>query len=103
MTFVNESNNFAKTFLFHFRPQYRCIHEEKQRKRLEKFAARRKELENLEEGAKAPPPIPSDDEGIAVTEDYDQLKIKMDFGPYSMCRKAGLPSFAKKFGLKPDH
>ncbi|XP_063703465.1 transcription elongation factor SPT6-like [Culicoides brevitarsis] len=76
---------------------------EKERKKLEKIAARRKELENLEEGAEPPPPIQSDDEGIADTEDLDQLKIKMDSGPYSMCRKAGLASLAKKFGLRPEH
>lgn len=76
---------------------------EKQRKRLARIEARRKEIENLEEGAEPPPPIPSDDEENDENEEYDQLKYKMDSGPYSMCRKAGLASLAKKFGLRPDH
>uniref|UniRef100_A0A336LY91 Transcription elongation factor SPT6 n=1 Tax=Culicoides sonorensis TaxID=179676 RepID=A0A336LY91_CULSO len=76
---------------------------EKQKKRLARIEARRKEIENLEEGAEPPPPIPSDDEIEETTEEFDQLKIKMDSGPYSMCRKAGLASFAKKFGLRPEH
>lgn len=74
---------------------------EKQKRRIERIQARLREMDNLEEGAEPPPPI-SDDEEIEEVED-DHLKVKMDSGPYSMCRKAGLAGLAKKFGLKSEH
>lgn len=74
---------------------------EKQKRRIERIEKRRREMDNLEEGAEPPPPI-SDEEEFEKIED-EHLKLKMDSGPYLMCRKAGLAGLAKKFGLKSEH
>ncbi|XP_053682343.1 transcription elongation factor SPT6 isoform X2 [Sabethes cyaneus] len=33
----------------------------------------------------------------------ESVKLNVDSGPYSMCRKGGLCGFAKRFGLSPEH
>lgn len=73
---------------------------EKEKRRMERIEARRKLLDNLEEGAEPPEEIPDEDEDDEPAE--ETLKATRDSGPYSMCRKAGILSFAKRFGLTPE-
>lgn len=73
---------------------------EKEKRKLERQEARRRQLENLEEGAEPPEEIPEDDDDDDLPD--DALKSARDSGPYSMCRKAGILGFAKRFGLTPE-
>lgn len=73
---------------------------EKEKRRLDRMEARRKQLESLEDGAEPPEEIPEEDDEDDRME--ETLKAARDSGPYSMCRKAGLLSFAKRFGLTPE-
>lgn len=71
---------------------------EKEKKRQERAEKRRKQLEALGEGEELPPEPEEEDD----KDDGETLKSSRDSGPYSMCRKAGLLSFAKRFGLTPE-
>ncbi|XP_031627743.1 transcription elongation factor SPT6 isoform X2 [Contarinia nasturtii] len=73
---------------------------EKEKRKLERLEARRKQLDMLEEGAEPPEEIPDEDDDDDQVE--DTLKAARDSGPYSMCRKAGILGFAKRFGLTPE-
>lgn len=75
-------------------------HKEKEKRKQERLEARRKQLESLEEGAELPEEIPDDEDDNNQTD--DTLKYARDSGPYSMCRKAGILGFAKRFGLTPE-
>ncbi|XP_053670514.1 transcription elongation factor SPT6 [Anopheles nili] len=35
-------------------------------------------------------------------DDQDQVKLNIDIGPYSICRKRGLTGLSKRFGLTPE-
>ncbi|XP_055297233.1 transcription elongation factor SPT6 isoform X2 [Sitodiplosis mosellana] len=73
---------------------------EKEKRKLERAEARRKQLEMLEEGAEPPEEIPEEDDEEDQVE--ETIKSARDSGPYSMCRKAGILGFAKRFGLTPE-
>lgn len=73
---------------------------EREKRRQQRIEARRKQLENLEEGAEPPEEIPDEDDEEDQME--ETLKQARDSGPYSMCRKAGILGFAKRFGLTPE-
>lgn len=75
---------------------------EKEKRRQERLEARRKQLESLEEGAQLPEEIPEEDDDEYGNDNEETLKSARDSGPYSMCRKAGLLGFAKRFGLTPE-
>lgn len=90
-------------FLLHYAheiPAMQLAWREKQleKKILERAEKRRKQLEALGEGEELPPE-PEEDDDIDMN---DTLKTSRDSGPYSMCRKAGLLAFAKRFGLTPE-
>ncbi|CAD7091358.1 unnamed protein product [Hermetia illucens] len=74
---------------------------ERERRKQERIEARRKELENLEEGAEPPPEI-EDEEDLEEDHPEEQLKQAGDSGPYAMCKKAGICGLAKRFGLTPE-
>lgn len=73
---------------------------EKEKRKMERIEARRKQLELLEDGTEPPEEIPDDDDDDDQPE--ETLKAARDSGPYSMCRKAGILGFAKRFGLTPE-
>lgn len=77
--------------------------QDKAKRRLARIEARAKALEIAAEDGTEPEVIPSEDEDDNDGPTEEQLKIKMDSGPYSMCRKGGLAGLAKKFGLSPEH
>ncbi|XP_055642141.1 transcription elongation factor SPT6 isoform X2 [Toxorhynchites rutilus septentrionalis] len=73
---------------------------EHERIRREKLEARRKALENSEEDVEG-----IDLENLEIEEEPYQeeaVKLKIDSGPYAMCRKGGLCGLAKRFGLTPE-
>lgn len=76
---------------------------EKERRRDERREARRKEREsNLEDGVEVLDDEPDVDDEVDELPQEEGLKQAFDTGPYSMCRKAGICGFAKKFGLTPE-
>lgn len=92
-------------FLLHYAHEIPAMQQawrlkEKQKRREARIEERRKLLENLDEGAEPPEEIPEDDEDDDRVE--ETLKMARDSGPYSMCRKAGILGFAKRFGLTPE-
>lgn len=92
-------------FLLHYSHEIPAMQQawrqkQKEKRRQERLEARRKELENLEEGAEPPEEIEDVDEDDEQIE--ETIKIARDSGPYAMCRKAGLLGFAKRFGLTPE-
>lgn len=75
---------------------------EKQEKRRLRAQKRQQQLIDAEENGEDPPPedeVDLDDE----LETDETLKQAVRTGPYAICRRAGLDSFAKKFGLTPEH
>lgn len=92
-------------FLLHYAHEIPAMQQawrqkEKEKRRQDRLEERRKLLENLEEGAEPPEEIPDEDDEEEQIE--DTIKIARDSGPYSICRKAGLLGFAKRFGLTPE-
>lgn len=92
-------------FLLHYSHEIANMNEawrvkEKQRLREERREARRKELDNLEEGAEPPPEILSDED--EPDEPIEKLKPASTSDPYAKCRTNGLLSIAKRFGLTPE-
>lgn len=92
-------------FLLHYAHEIPAMQQawrlkEKQKRRQARIEERRRQLENLEEGAEPPEEIPDDDDDDDPME--ETLKMARDSGPYSMCRKAGILGFAKRFGLTPE-
>lgn len=73
---------------------------EKEKLRHQRKEARRKRLENLEEGAEVPEIEEEPEEDEPNPE--ESLKHAKDLGPYAMCRKSGICGIAKKFGLTPE-
>lgn len=72
---------------------------EKERRKTARLAARRKQLESMEEGAE----VPEDEMDAEDDEPQEEtLKYARDSGPYAMCRKAGIIGLAKRFGLTPE-
>lgn len=92
-------------FLLHYSHEIPAMQQtwrrkEKEKRRQERLERRRKQLENLEEGAEPPEEIEDEDQEDDQIE--ETLKHARDSGPYSMCRKAGILGFAKRFGLTPE-
>lgn len=91
-------------FLLHYSHEIPAMQQawrekEKEKKKQERAEKRRKQLESLAEGEELPPEPEEEDE---QDDQNDMLKSSRDSGPYSMCRKAGLLAFAKRFGLTPE-
>ncbi|XP_055550196.1 transcription elongation factor SPT6 [Wyeomyia smithii] len=74
---------------------------ERDRIRREKIEARQKAIESGERDEDEIDLSNLDIEEEPVQE--ENVKLNIDSGPYSMCRKGGLCGFAKRFGLSPGH
>ncbi|XP_043269768.1 transcription elongation factor SPT6 isoform X2 [Venturia canescens] len=75
---------------------------EREARREARAQKRKQQLIEAEENGTDPPP--EDEINIDDEEEPDEtLKQAVRTGPYSICRKAGLDTFAKKFGLTPEH
>ncbi|KAK0074908.1 hypothetical protein PV325_007644, partial [Microctonus aethiopoides] len=68
---------------------------------LEKIEKRRREIREAEENGEDPPPE-IEMENLDKNEFEDNIKHALRTGPYAVCKKLGLESFAKKFGLTPE-
>lgn len=80
--------------------QEKMKHKERERIRQEKLEARRKALESNEEGVES-----IDIENLDIEEEEhaeEHVKLNVDSGPYTMCRKGGLCGLAKRYGLTPE-
>lgn len=101
---AEELKDVHKHFVLHYAHEIPAMQEawrqkEKERRKLARIAARRKQLENLEDGAE----VPDEENDAEDHEPYEEkLKYARDSGPYNMCRKAGILGFAKRFGLTPE-
>ncbi|KAJ8674975.1 hypothetical protein QAD02_010761 [Eretmocerus hayati] len=75
--------------------------QDREKRKIERIAKRKQLVaEALENGEDPPPEEPEDEE---EDEPEETLKQAVRTGPYSICRRAGLESLAKKFGLPPEH
>ena len=75
---------------------------EKIAKEQARIQKRKQQLMEAEENGEEPPPEDDMDVEDKTTND-EILKQAIRTGPYTICRKAGLDSMAKKFGLSPEH
>ncbi|XP_008558566.1 transcription elongation factor SPT6 [Microplitis demolitor] len=90
-------------FMLYYSRELPAMHEavrrkEKAAKRLEKIEKRKQQMLEAEENDDLPP----EDEDAEEPEEKDTLKPAVRRGPYALYRRAGLSSFAKKFGLTPE-
>lgn len=93
-------------FLLHYSHEIPAMQQawrkkEKEKRRQARLEEKRKQLQNLEEGAEPPEDMDDEDQDEEETNE-EKVKLARDSGPYSMCRKAGLLGFAKRFGLTPE-
>jgi transcription elongation factor SPT6 len=75
--------------------------QEKEKRRLDRIQKHKQLIIEAEENGEEPPP----EEAFEDDEDEEPeeiLKQAVRTGPYSICRRAGLESLAKKFGLPPE-
>ncbi|OXU22488.1 hypothetical protein TSAR_006883 [Trichomalopsis sarcophagae] len=75
--------------------------QEKEKRRQERIQKRKQLIAEAEENGEDPPPedpFEEDDDN----EPEETLKQAVRTGPYSICRRAGLESLAKRFGLPPE-
>ncbi|XP_034935114.1 transcription elongation factor SPT6-like [Chelonus insularis] len=73
---------------------------EKEARKQEKIQKRRQQLLEAEENGEEVDFM--EDVDLEEDESHETLKQAVRTGPYTICRKAGLDSFAKKFGLTPE-
>ncbi|XP_015115657.1 transcription elongation factor SPT6 isoform X1 [Diachasma alloeum] len=102
-----ELNDVHQHFMLYYSHDIPAMQEsarqkEKEAKRQAKIAERKQKLLEAEENGEDPPP----EEEIEIEEEEENdenLKHAVRTGPYAICRKAGLDTFAKKFGLTPEN
>ncbi|KAK0178997.1 hypothetical protein PV327_007825 [Microctonus hyperodae] len=68
---------------------------------LEKVQKRQQQILEAQENGEDPPPE-LEAENLEKNEFEDTIKQASRTGPYAVCKKVGLESFAKKFGLTPE-
>lgn len=74
---------------------------EKKARKEAKIQKRKQQIAGAEENGEDPP---EEEVDVEEEEEADEtLKQAVRTGPYSICRRAGLDSLAKKFGLTPEH
>lgn len=75
---------------------------EREARKEARILKRRQQIAEAEENGEDPPP--EDEMDMEEDEEPDEvLKQAVRSGPYTLCRKAGLDSLAKRFGLTPEH
>ncbi|XP_029678136.1 transcription elongation factor SPT6 isoform X2 [Formica exsecta] len=100
-----ELNDVYHHFMLYYSHEIPAMQEavrqkEKKARREERIQRRKQQIAEAEENGEDPP---EEDEAQEEEEIDDTLKQAVRSGPYSICRKAGLDSLAKKFGLTPEH
>lgn len=99
-----ELNDVHQHFMLYYSHDIPAMQEavkqkEKELKHQEKIQKHRQQVLEAEENGEEPPP--EIDFDIEDEEQGEVLKQAVRTGPYALCRKAGLNTFAKKFGLTP--
>ncbi|XP_039292182.1 transcription elongation factor SPT6 isoform X2 [Nilaparvata lugens] len=82
--------------------QESVIKKEREIARSARRAAKLKAMEEREEEDGVERPVEIDDDDEEPPTQDTTVKQAIRSGPYSMCRKAGIDGFAKRFGLTPD-
>ncbi|XP_029038298.1 transcription elongation factor SPT6-like isoform X2 [Osmia bicornis bicornis] len=102
-----ELNDTYRHFMLYYSQDVSAMQEslrkkEKENRKKAKIEKRRQQIAEAEENGEDPPEetVGDDDE---EEEGDDSLKQPVRKGPYFICKKAGLDSLAKKFGLPPEH
>ncbi|XP_053983538.1 transcription elongation factor SPT6-like isoform X1 [Hylaeus volcanicus] len=104
---TEELNDVYHHFILYYSHQIPAMQEavrlkEKEAKREAKIQKRRQQIADAEENGEDP--LPEDEAEVVEEEETDDtLKQAIRTGPYSICKRAGLDSLAKKFGLTPEH
>ncbi|XP_012145851.2 transcription elongation factor SPT6 isoform X1 [Megachile rotundata] len=101
-----ELNDVYHHFMLYYSHEIPAMQEsvrkkEKEARKEARIQKRKQELLDAEENGEPPP-----EEEVEVEEEEeadDTLKQAVRSGPYSICRRAGLDTLAKKFGLTPEH
>lgn len=102
-----EVNDIYHHFILYYNHEIPLMQEAvRQKEREARKEARRQKRKQLileaEENGEEPPP--EDDEEEEEEDNSDEiLKKAARTGPYEICRKAGLETLVKKFGLSPEH
>ncbi|XP_058804062.1 transcription elongation factor SPT6 isoform X2 [Phymastichus coffea] len=99
---LNDSYHHFMLYYSHEIPKMQEIvrKQEKEKRHLERIARRKQQITEAEENGEEPPP--EEPEDVEEEENDETLKQAVRTGPYSICRRAGLDSLAKKFGLPPE-
>ncbi|XP_003707816.2 transcription elongation factor SPT6 isoform X2 [Megachile rotundata] len=102
-----ELNDIYRHFMLYYSQDVSAMQEhtrkkEKEDRKKTRLEKRRQQIAEAEENGEEPP------EELVAAEDDDEeaddtLKQPVRKGPYFICKKAGLDSLAKKFGLSPEH
>ena len=100
---LNDSYNHFMLYYSHEIPkmQETVRKQEKEKRRQEREQKRKQAIAEALENGEDPPPEEIDEEEF--DEPDETLKQAVRTGPYSICRRAGLETLAKKFGLPPEH
>ncbi|XP_044574909.1 transcription elongation factor SPT6 isoform X1 [Cotesia glomerata] len=100
---LNDVHNHFMLYYSHDIPamQEAVKRKEKAARQAERLQKRKQQLMEAEENGEDPPPEEENPDEVEEVE--DSLKQAIRSGPYALCRRAGLHSFAKKFGLTPEH
>ncbi|XP_017793154.1 PREDICTED: transcription elongation factor SPT6-like isoform X2 [Habropoda laboriosa] len=104
-----ELNDVYHHFMLYYSHEIPAMQEaarqkEKEARKEAKIQKRKQEIADAEENGEDPHATEEEVEGAEEEGETDEtLKQAVRTGPYSICRRAGLDSLAKKFGLTPEH
>ncbi|XP_033218943.1 transcription elongation factor SPT6 isoform X2 [Belonocnema kinseyi] len=103
---TEELNDIYHHFILYYSHDIPAMQETvRQKEREARKEARRQKRKQLileaEENGEDPPP--EEDVEEEEQDDEEVLKKAARTGPYEICKKAGLDTLAKKFGLTPEH
>lgn len=101
-----EINDLYRHFKLYYSQDIQLMQEsvrikERETRRQEKLERRKQLIAEAEENGEDPPPEEDFDEDENEIDEVIKKPVRND--PYSVCKKAGLHSLSKRFGLTPEH
>ncbi|XP_051159276.1 transcription elongation factor SPT6-like isoform X2 [Leptopilina boulardi] len=101
-----EINDIYRHFKLYYSEDIQLMQEsvrlkERETRKQEKLERRKQLIAEAEENGEDPPPEEDLDEDENEVDDVIKKPVRND--PYSICKKAGLHSLSKRFGLTPEH
>ncbi|KOX79279.1 Transcription elongation factor SPT6 [Melipona quadrifasciata] len=102
-----ELNDVYHHFMLYYSHEIPAMQEaarqkEKEARKEAKIQKRKQQIADAEENGNGA--LPDEEADVDEEEEADEtLKQAVRTGPYSICRRAGLDSLSKKFGLTPEH